>query len=136
MNEFDDFGIALIEKLCNAKISFCTEDQFNALPANAIKQRTKHGTEYAIMVPQTVTIEDIWERYYKLKEELESHRSFLEKTESRLNNESFIGKAPKDIIEKEYKKWWDCTEKINFTLSEMINQMETITNILKKQRII
>lgn len=127
----------IIEKLCNAEITEISREDFENLPAHRAEKFKIGDTECAIMIPESK--KDIYEYYNELsekqkslKEELESLRSFLEKTEKRLENEDFIKKAPKDVTDKEYKKWWDCISKINFTMSKSLSIIEEQINILKQ----
>ncbi len=123
----------MIEKFCNCKIIYCTEEEYDALPtANTIKFQSG-GRSMAVIHDKREDIEEnFWEKYNEKKKELESLRDFLEKTEARLDNESFIKKAPKDIIDKEYKKWWDCMNKITFTANRCLDDIQDRIDLLKQ----
>lgn len=56
---------------------------------------------------------DIKEEWLKRqKEEIQRLKSYISKIESKLNNESFISKAPEDVVERERKKHKDFINKL------------------------
>ncbi|MDR3061636.1 MAG: valine--tRNA ligase [Dysgonamonadaceae bacterium] len=73
-------------------------------------------TEYAIPVSNNIDVE---EELAKLKEELIYQQGFLDSVLKKLNNESFVSKAPAKVIEIERKKQADAESKIK-SLQESI----------------
>lgn len=115
----------IIEKLCNAKITYCTQEEFDALPPES--KMISGGIEFAIVLPNNDNV-DFEKKFNEHKSELESNKKFLEKIESKLNNEKFIKNAPKDIIEKEQKKRLDTISKIEFNEKCMSDMLKNKSN--------
>jgi len=79
-------------------------------------------TEFA--VPLGNNNINIAEELAKLNEELKYQRGFLESVRKKLNNESFVSKAPEKVIEMERKKQADAESKIK-SLQESIAALST-----------
>jgi valyl-tRNA synthetase len=76
-------------------------------------------TEFAIPLENSINRE---EERVKLLEELKYHQGFLASVLKKLNNESFVSKAPEKIIEAERKKQADAESKIK-SLQESIEAL-------------
>lgn len=77
-------------------------------------------TEYAIPLGNNINKE---EELAKLEEELKYQQGFLRSVMGKLNNESFVSKAPAQIIEAERKKQADAESKIK-SLQESIASLK------------
>ena len=77
-------------------------------------------TEYAIPLTNSINKE---EELTKLQEELKYQQGFLKSVEKKLNNESFVSKAPAKVIEIEQKKRIDAESKIK-SLEETITALK------------
>ena len=77
-------------------------------------------TEFAVPVGNNIDRE---EELAKLREELKYQQGFLDSVLKKLNNESFVSKAPEKVIETERKKQADAESKIN-SLQENIAVLE------------
>jgi valyl-tRNA synthetase len=75
-----------------------------------------HTTEYTIPLGKLLNVE---EERAKLQEELVYQQGFLALVMKKLGNESFVGKAPRNVIEAERKKQADAESKIK-SLEEAI----------------
>jgi len=120
----------VIEKLCNCKINYCTKEEYDSFPPEFKKK--VGDLEIVILFPNNNDVDNFWEKYEELKNELESLKNFLEKTESKLSD-NFITKAPKEIVDKDFKKWCDTISKMNFTLSVMISMLSKRADLIEKQ---
>ncbi len=95
---------AVIAKMCNlSSIDNVTE---KAAGAVSFLVRT---TEYAVPLGNMINIE---EELAKLEEELVYQQGFLASVMKKLSNESFVGKAPAQVIDMERKKQADAESKI------------------------
>lgn len=95
---------AVIAKMCN--LSSITQVDEKAVGAASFLVRT---TEYAVPLGNRIDIE---EELAKLREELKYQQGFLTSVKKKLENESFVGKAPAKVIEMERKKQADAESKI------------------------
>ena len=77
-------------------------------------------TEFAVPVGNNIDRE---EELAKLREELKYQQGFLDSVLKKLNNESFVSKAPEKVIETERKKQADAESKIK-SLQESIAALE------------
>jgi valyl-tRNA synthetase len=77
-------------------------------------------TEFAVPVENNIHRE---EELAKLREELKYQQGFLDSVRKKLNNESFVSKAPEKVIETERKKQADAESKIK-SLQENIASLE------------
>jgi len=116
----------IIEKMADVKIHYATPEEFDKL--EHAHKFMSNGIEMALILPPDQE-EDLYDEH---KEQLENLKMFLEKTEEKLSNENFIKRAPKDIVDKEYKKFWDCMEKITFTQNLCLDDLQKRINKLKK----
>ena len=78
-------------------------------------------TEFAVLIGNNNM--NAAEELAKLKEELKHRQEFLDSTLKKLNNESFVSKAPEKVIEMERKKQADAESKIK-SLQESIAALE------------
>jgi len=116
----------IIEKFTDTKIYYATPEQFDKIDSGF-----KHivgGIELAIIHKGEKYID----RYEEHKKDLEPLKKFLETTEAKLSNENFIKKAPKDIIDKEWKKWEDCMDRIFFTMNLCLDDLQKRIDELKQ----
>jgi valyl-tRNA synthetase len=116
----------IIEKMADIKIHYASPEEFDKL--EHAHKFMSGGIEMALILPPDQE-EDLYEEH---KQQLENLRIFLEKTEEKLLNENFIKKAPKDIIDKEYKKWWDCIAKINFMSNLYLDDIQKKIDKIKR----
>ena len=77
-------------------------------------------TEYAVPIGNQINVE---EEIARMQVELKYQRGFLESVLKKLNNESFVSKAPEKVIEMERKKQADAESKIK-SLQESISALE------------
>lgn len=102
--EYNALFNPVIIKLCNlSSISQVVEKTPGAI---SFLVRT---TEYAVPVSNNIDVE---EELAKLREELTYQEGFLNSVLKKLNNESFVSKAPAKVIEIERKKQADAESKI------------------------
>ncbi|MCF8336171.1 MAG: valine--tRNA ligase [Bacteroidales bacterium] len=111
MVQFD----SVIRKLANID----TIEEIREKPENAVSFMVR-TTEYYIPVENVL---DTDEEINKLEEELEYTRGFLQSVMKKLNNEKFVGNAPKKVVDREKKKKEDAEQKIK-TLEERINSLK------------
>jgi len=78
-------------------------------------------TEFAVPIGNNINVA---EELAKLKEELKYQQGFLDSVLKKLNNESFVSKAPEKVIEMERKKQADAESKIK-SLQENITALST-----------
>ena len=94
----------VIIKLCN----LTSIQQVSEKAPNAVSFLVK-TTEYAIPVSSNINVE---EELAKLEEELTYQQGFLNSVMKKLSNESFVSKAPAQVIDVERKKQADAESKI------------------------
>ncbi|GHS91111.1 valine--tRNA ligase [Bacteroidia bacterium] len=109
--EYNALFNPVIIKLCNLSSIFQVAEKTPG--ATSFLVRT---TEYAIPVSHNIDVE---EELAKLEEELTYQQGFLNSVLKKLNNESFVSKAPAKVIEVERKKQADAESKIK-SLQESI----------------
>ncbi|GHT70810.1 valine--tRNA ligase [Bacteroidia bacterium] len=102
--EYNALFNPVIIKLCNLSSIFQVAEKTPG--ATSFLVRT---TEYAIPVSHNIDVE---EELAKLEEELTYQQGFLNSVLKKLNNESFVSKAPAKVIEVERKKQADAESKI------------------------
>ncbi len=95
---------AVIEKMCN--LSAINQSSEKAVGSASFLVRT---TEYAVPLGSMINVEEELE---KLQTELKYQQGFLTSVLKKLSNESFVGKAPANVIEMERKKQADAESKI------------------------
>ncbi len=66
------------------------------------------GKEYRVYLPQV----DIEKEIAKTEKEIESLKKLIKRQEAKLNNQNFLNKAPKEVVEKEKKKYMDFKNKL------------------------
>lgn len=95
---------AVIGKMCN--LSTINQSLEKAVGSASFLVRT---TEYAVPLGSMINVEEELE---KLQAELKYQQGFLTSVLKKLSNESFVGKAPANVIEMERKKQADAESKI------------------------
>ena len=104
MGEHQDTFNPVIAKMCNLSAIQKADDK--AAGAVSFLVRT---TEYAIPLENMINVE---EELAKLQEELKYQQGFLASVMKKLGNESFVNKAPANVIDMERKKQADAESKI------------------------
>jgi len=121
------------------KVYYDNGNKFNATYNNSIKKLanletlegvdTKPDKSVSFMVNiYTFYIEtgdgtiDVEKQAEKLKKELEYYQSFLASVNKKLANEKFVNNAPKQVVEKEFKKKQDAETKIE-SLQKQLEQL-------------
>ncbi len=111
IGEYDAHFSPVISKLCNlTSIQPVTEKTPGSIPF-LVKT-----TEFAVLVNMNINVE---EELAKLEEELSYQQGFLNSVAKKLSNESFVSKAPAQVIDIERKKQADAESKIK-SLQESI----------------
>ncbi len=111
ISEYDARFNEIIIKLCN--LTSIQQVSEKALSAVSFLVKT---TEYAVPVSNNINVE---EELTKLQEELTYQQGFLNSVLKKLSNESFVSKAPAQVIDVERKKQADAESKIK-SLQESI----------------
>ncbi len=106
---------AIIAKMCNLTAISRMEEK--AAGAVSFLVRT---TEYAVPLGDIIDVE---EELVKLSEELTYQKGFLDSVMKKLGNESFVSKAPVQVIDMERKKQADAESKIK-SIEESINALK------------
>lgn len=104
LGEHQDTFNPVIAKMCNLSAIQKADDK--AAGAISFLVRT---TEYAIPLGNMINVE---EELAKLQEELKYQQGFLASVMKKLGNESFVNKAPANVIDMERKKQADAESKI------------------------
>ncbi|RHJ93483.1 valine--tRNA ligase [Parabacteroides bouchesdurhonensis] len=104
LGEHQDTFNPVIAKMCNLSAIQKADDK--AAGAVSFLVRT---TEYAIPLENMINVE---EELAKLQEELKYQQGFLASVMKKLGNESFVNKAPANVIDMERKKQADAESKI------------------------
>lgn len=99
----DSFN-AVITKMCNLSSLCLVEEKLAGAVSFLVRT-----TEYAVPLGNLINVE---EELAKLKEELAYQQGFLKSVLKKLENESFVSKAPAKVIEMERKKQADAESKI------------------------
>ena len=71
----------------------------------------KGAGEFILNVPGRDMIKDI--NLFKLEKERDYLWGFMLKLKNKLENKNFVDKAPKDVVNKEIKKWNDSWERFD-----------------------
>ena len=102
----------LIERQCNVKTVYVTQEEFDNDPDNKTKFMVG-GRQFAIVHPDSG---DINIKYEKNRVELYRLKDFFYTVEKKLSNENFIKKANVEVVENERKKYWQSMDKILFRM--------------------
>jgi len=108
----------LILKLAKLKEIILVTEQPNELTATGLIGKTQVWVKMAEFIDKHAEISRLNKEITKLEGE-------IERINTKLNNSSFIDKAPKEIIDKEQQK----LHAIQTKIQELINQKNTITNL-------
>jgi valyl-tRNA synthetase len=111
VGEYDTRFDQVIVKLCNLNVIQQVSEKTPGATSFLVKT-----TEYAIPVSHNINVE---EELAKLQEELSYLQGFLNSVLKKLDNESFVSKAPAQVIETERKKQADAESKMK-SLQESI----------------
>jgi len=102
---YDEKYNKIISKLCNLKSIQMTETKIEH--SNLF---TVYTSEFYIPINGSVNIE---EQIKKLEEELNYINGFINSVKQKLQNESFVNKAPQNVVDRERKKLKDAEAKIS-----------------------
>ena len=111
IGEYDAYFSQVISKLCNLSSIERVSEKASGAVSFLVKT-----TEYAIPISNNLNVE---EELAKLQEELVYQQGFLNSVIKKLSNESFVSKAPAQVIDGERKKQADAESKIK-SLQESI----------------
>ena len=104
LGEHDALYNPAIGKMCNLSSIENTEEKMAGAVSFLVRT-----TEYAVPLGAMINVE---EELAKLNEELIYQKGFLNSVMKKLGNESFVSKAPANVIEMERKKQADAESKI------------------------
>ena len=109
----------MLARLANvAQISWLEDDA--AAPPHALNLIG----ELKVMVPLAGLI-DVGAETARLTKQLEQTRGDLERVDKKLGNESFVAKAPADVVDKERAKRADLEERVR-TLEGQLEELQSL----------